>query len=342
MSKDSQLAATDGKPEVSVIVPVYNAGGYLEECVESVLGQELTDWELLLVDDGSTDGSGSLADEYALSDSRVRVFHKQNEGVSIARNLGLDNARGKWITFLDADDCLLPGALKALRDKALETGADVTAGRMWVLRDGASYYDNCDMPLGGKPSVCASLRRWGLWGYLFRSEVIQAHRHRFVERLAFCEDMVFVAECALDCRTLSTVDKPVYAYTINSSSATHATHIQVHTSHQLKALERMYALAESARHSSPSASKAILRDCKRLEMFIAIYAVKPDTTQEEYRQLKALCRESWSGDRRRLLRLEANLLKYRLRLWIVGRPSLERLVRLLVGKRQPKPLAKKG
>lgn len=93
-------------PLVSIIVPVYNAEKYLNRCVDSILFQAMTDFELLLIDDGSKDNSGRICDEYAEKDARVRVFHKPNGGVSSARNLGLDNAKGEWITFVDADDVI--------------------------------------------------------------------------------------------------------------------------------------------------------------------------------------------------------------------------------------------
>lgn len=91
---------------ISVIVPVYNVERYLARCIESILSQTYTDFELLLIDDGSKDKSGSICDEYALKDSRIRVFHKPNGGVSSARNVGLDNARGQWVAFCDSDDWL--------------------------------------------------------------------------------------------------------------------------------------------------------------------------------------------------------------------------------------------
>lgn len=91
-------------PTISVIVPVYNVEKYLRCCVDSILAQTFTDIEVILVDDGSTDSSGAICDEYAQKDSRVRVFHKENGGVSSARNLGLDEAKGKWIAFVDSDD----------------------------------------------------------------------------------------------------------------------------------------------------------------------------------------------------------------------------------------------
>lgn len=91
-------------PVVSIIVPVYNAEKTLKRCVNSIINQLYKDWELLLVDDGSTDDSSIICDEYAQQDRRIRVFHKQNGGVSSARNVGLDNAIGEWVTFIDSDD----------------------------------------------------------------------------------------------------------------------------------------------------------------------------------------------------------------------------------------------
>lgn len=91
-------------PSISIIVPVYNTAQYLPCCVDCIIMQTFTDFELLLIDDGSTDKSGEICDEYAKKDSRIRVFHKENGGVSSARNVGLDNAKGEWVCFADSDD----------------------------------------------------------------------------------------------------------------------------------------------------------------------------------------------------------------------------------------------
>ena len=91
-------------PYISVIVPVYNVKLLLPRCIDSLLNQKFTDYELLLIDDGSTDGSGEICDEYGEKDSRIKVIHKSNEGVSKARNKGIDEAKGEWITFVDSDD----------------------------------------------------------------------------------------------------------------------------------------------------------------------------------------------------------------------------------------------
>ena len=109
------------QPKISVIVPVYKAEKYLHRCVDSILAQTFTDFELLLINDGSPDNSGVICDEYAQKDNRIRVFHKENGGVSSARNIGLDNAKGEWITFIDSDDYIEQGYFEI----PLDTTADL-------------------------------------------------------------------------------------------------------------------------------------------------------------------------------------------------------------------------
>jgi glycosyltransferase involved in cell wall biosynthesis len=113
-----------GRPEISIIVPVYQVEKYLNECIDSILAQTFTDFELILVDDGSPDNCPALCDAAAKRDSRVRVIHKQNGGVSTARNAGLDAAQGNWIAFVDSDDTVEPEYLEKMHKAALETGAD--------------------------------------------------------------------------------------------------------------------------------------------------------------------------------------------------------------------------
>ena len=93
-------------PKISVIVPVYNVEKYLCSCIDSILAQTFTDFELLLIDDGSRDKSGEICDEYANKDCRVKVFHKENGGVSSARNLGIDESKGEYLFFVDSDDII--------------------------------------------------------------------------------------------------------------------------------------------------------------------------------------------------------------------------------------------
>lgn len=113
------------EPAISVIVPVYKAEKYLHRCIDSLLAQTFQDFEVLLVDDGSPDKSGEICDEYAKKDSRVRVFHKANGGVSSARQCGMDNARGEYTIHADPDDWVEPEMLEALYKKAKEEDADM-------------------------------------------------------------------------------------------------------------------------------------------------------------------------------------------------------------------------
>lgn len=111
---------------ISIIIPVYNAEKYLRRCINSIYAQTYDDFELLLVDDGSADSSGRICDEYAATDSRTRVFHNENQGVSSARNTGLDNAVGEWIMFMDSDDFWCDdNILKELHETAVRTEADI-------------------------------------------------------------------------------------------------------------------------------------------------------------------------------------------------------------------------
>lgn len=120
-------------PEISVIVPVYNVVNYLEKCVVSILGQSFEDFELLLVDDGSNDGSGELADKLAASDGRVAVFHKSNGGLSDARNYGVARANGSYVTFIDSDDWIEKSYLEFLYKALVDNDADIST----------CYYNKC-------------------------------------------------------------------------------------------------------------------------------------------------------------------------------------------------------
>ena len=110
---------------ISVIVPVYNAEKYLRECLDSIVNQTYKNIEIILVDDGSTDGSGAICDEYADKDVRIKVYHIPNGGASNARNLGIDNADGEYLMFVDSDDIILPYVVERAIKLALEHNADI-------------------------------------------------------------------------------------------------------------------------------------------------------------------------------------------------------------------------
>ena len=115
------------QPLISIIVPVYQVKDYVGECVESLMAQTYMNLEILLVDDGSTDGSGVICDEYANRDDRIRVIHQENRGLSAARNVGLDQAGGEYVAFVDSDDAVLPDFIEVLYELAERYQADIAA-----------------------------------------------------------------------------------------------------------------------------------------------------------------------------------------------------------------------
>ncbi len=123
-------------PTISVIVPVYKVEQYLPACVDSILAQTFTDFELILVDDGSPDNCGAMCDAYAVEDSRVKVIHRENRGLSAARNAGMDAAKGYFITFIDSDDLVSANFLETLYDVATHTNAEIAISFPKPFQDG--------------------------------------------------------------------------------------------------------------------------------------------------------------------------------------------------------------
>jgi len=222
-------------PGISVIVPVYEASKYLEKCVESVQRQTFQDWELLLIDDGSKDGSGALCDRLAAADSRLRVFHiKKNGGVSAARNLGLAAARGACIAFLDVDDRYEFRCLETLWSAREQTGADTAAcAHLNLWADGtkqaepvlpAGVYDENGIREGiVYPLLGDRLKQpvfnGFIWRYLYSAEIIRGAKLAFAG--AYLEDELFLMEYFCNARRLVVTEDALYRYFHNPSSATH-------------------------------------------------------------------------------------------------------------------------
>lgn len=191
-------------PKISIIIPVYNAKAYLEECVKSVLNQIFTDFELILVDDGSDDGSNLICDQYAVNDSRVKSFHKKNGGVSSARNLGLDNAKGEWITFIDSDDYVDPYYLEHLVVHA-DGRNDLIVAYSKLISSSSTIVDPPVYPdIQINQSNFQSLfAKYDLdvyttcWSKLYKKSFLNEFAIRFPEKLVLGEDHVFLYTCIL-------------------------------------------------------------------------------------------------------------------------------------------------
>ena len=183
-------------PKISVIVPVYNVEKYLPRCIDSILSQTFKDFELLLIDDGSPDNSGKICDDYKRKDVRVRVFHKENGGVSSARNLGLDNAKGEWITFSDSDDSLEPNAFARYIEAAEYSRSQIIrAGYRTIYANGEIRECRIKVPnlLSSKDDILQfmeSSRYFGfLWNSFYHNTIIK--KVRFETHISWCEDHLF-------------------------------------------------------------------------------------------------------------------------------------------------------
>ena len=169
---------------ISIVVPVYNVEKYLRECVDSILAQTYPEFEVLLIDDGATDSSGRICDEYAERDSRIRVFHKENGGLSDARNYGMDRIKGEYITFIDSDDLVGKDYLEILLRMAKEHKADISALGTIVFEDGGelpacTISDDVIVETADEAILDMLLRKnFGLsaWGKLYASNLFNQIR----------------------------------------------------------------------------------------------------------------------------------------------------------------------
>ena len=187
-------AETNGgaAPKVSVIVPVYKAEKYLRKCVDSILAQTFRDFEVLLVDDGSPDKSGEICDEYAGKDPRVRVFHKENGGVSSARQCGLDNARGEYTIHADPDDWVEPNMLEELYAKAKAEDADMVICDFYVNDSRGQRYVRQRPSALDHETVLRELFQQlhgSCWNKLVRRACYREYNVSFPLEISFCEDV---------------------------------------------------------------------------------------------------------------------------------------------------------
>ncbi len=219
--------------KISVIVPVYNIVHYLEECVNTILKQTYPHLEIILVDDGSKDGSGELCDRLAEKDPRIRVIHKENGGVSLARNVGLDNATGDFVAFVDGDDYVDERIYEKLLCKTSD-GEDAVFCRFEKnSSDGGvlKYYelslgDLVENPKELTPFMMFDSRKEGdtvythnihgaIWRTLFKREIIEREHIRFYQDVKIGEDKIFVLEYLSHCQKCALVDEYLYHYRID-------------------------------------------------------------------------------------------------------------------------------
>ncbi len=218
-------------PEISVVVPVYKVENYIRRCIDSVRVQTFTDFELLLIDDGSPDGCYEICESYARGDNRIKVFRKENGGLSDARNYGVNKAGGKYITFIDSDDYVSNDYLETLHNLIIENDADIAVGNYETVTDKENsdhkqdvsspeiLVMNSDEALHKLLGSSKYLQMETAWGKLIKTGIVRKHPF---PRGRYHEDEATTYLYYLDAAKTVLTSKSIYMYYQNSSSIMHS------------------------------------------------------------------------------------------------------------------------
>ena len=222
-------------PIISVIVPVYKVEPYLRECIDSILNQTFKDFELILVDDGSPDNCPVICDEYAKKDSRVVVIHKENGGVSSARNEGLNSAKGEFISFVDGDDYLEKEYLETLYLCIRRNNSDLSRCRAFLFEDfnkkiigiKTTQFRYTFHSIEDKSSFIMNVFLNGLilyavWGSLFKRDIIKNNKISFPIKITMAEDLCFMILFLSSSSSIELCDRALYYYRCRDDSAVHS------------------------------------------------------------------------------------------------------------------------
>jgi|GEM_PF-620422 len=221
--------------DISVIVPIYNADKYLTRCLDSIINQTYKNMEIILVNDGSTDTSRDIIEEYEKKDERIVAVHKPNGGESSARNMGLDTAKGRYIAFVDSDDYIYPDMYTSLISVTMDNSADLTfCDIMWQSQKGSEqiglpeftatlFHDN---EINEKLFINITHNRLlrATWNKLYTRDIITANNIRFAENIVYGPDFIFNIEYLWYVHTLYYLDRPLYHYD-NTTAGTSKTSI---------------------------------------------------------------------------------------------------------------------
>lgn len=212
------------KRTFSIIIPVYNTEKYLEATIKSVLTQSFENFELILINDGSKDLSGEICDKFKAKDSRVKVFHIENSGVSTARNIGIKNSQGEWIVFLDSDDLLSYNALQLIHDKICNNKLlDFISGSF-------NYVEESGVRRERNKYICDNginvAYEYGLWNikicigsFAVKKCLIEKNKISFDKDIKYGEDVKFINYCLLNSRKVLVIEEEILSYIIHGNSS---------------------------------------------------------------------------------------------------------------------------
>ena len=222
------MKSMNKSPKISIIVPIYKIERYLHQCIDSILEQTFTDFELLLIDDGSQDRCPAICDEYAEKDERIRVFHKPNGGLTSARNCGLDNAKGEWIMHIDGDDWIEPTYIEELYNAAIKNDADIAICGFRFVFEECRYLEEYH-PTIWDNNKSASLNRYiaskwtTAWGSIHKSSLYKDNGVRSPNNITFCEDFHLMVRLCHFAKKVVSIDRPLLNYRQQPSSIVHST-----------------------------------------------------------------------------------------------------------------------
>lgn len=290
---------------VSIVIPVYNGGKFLASAIDSVLAQTETAWELILVDDGSTDGSAAICDDYVNKDSRIRAFHQPNGGVNSARAKGVDNAGGEYLTFLDADDRLAPDALQYWTERF--TNADdllVTYDREAVL----SREDYLKALWKGEVGP-------ELWGKVFRMSIYKQIDYAIDRRLAMGEDLLLNSLYALKADRVKTLPRKAYLNNYDNDASVTKTfkHNWEYEKYYFGKVDELFLARCPQSDPYDSIRQLVYKSRLNAMKYVILQDGKPDYKDEWYKETRAFFRgrQKDLGPSERLLFLVRNPSLYR-------------------------------